>query len=491
MNLRKIIFIVLCLVLSLLALFLNPFRYDLPVGYAGMFASFGQQLVDENFRLPVYALGDVPYVYPPLGFYIMAVFLKLGVSDWLYLRFMPAIFSLAALLVFFLIYDQLNKSKIAAAVALLLLASSPYLVESNVWAAGIVRGLAFAFFALAFYAFLKLKPNSDWKLYALTGFFSGLAILSHPGYAFFLALWMGIWFLFHFDLWRKIPILLLFVLATISPWLIAVLSNHSFDVFIHALGSHGTLGLFSVIQDPARLVDLIYLGVSKLFQIPLLGWLAVAGFAYHIYRRRFELPTLFVATLLFNLESRRFIVILGILMAVGLLQDFQQNFSSKKYANVAASLALFFIVGVIYVSGLQRISIMKPSLTRPYLEMAETLRQNSSPEENYFIYADYQEAEWFPYFSGRTPVFAHWAHEWQGNLGEQADLLYENFACGQSADLDCIEDIMLRAGEQPEYLIIMKGKYGQLIEKLSEGDDWKRLYNNREYQIWQKVDPQK
>ena len=133
---------------------------------------------------------------------------------------------------------------------------------------------------------------------------------------------------------------------------------------------------------------------------------------------------------------------------------------------------------------------MKPSLTRPYLEMAETLRQNSSPEENYFIYADYQEAEWFPYFSGRTPVFAHWAHEWQGNLGEQADLLYENFACGQSADLDCVENIMLRAGQQPEYLIIMKGKYGQLIEKLSEGDDWKRLYNNREYQIWQKIDPQ-
>ncbi|PKN91276.1 MAG: hypothetical protein CVU44_20395 [Chloroflexi bacterium HGW-Chloroflexi-6] len=489
MSAKKVVFIVLCVVLGLVPLFLNPFRYDLPVGYAGMFASFGKQLADANFRLPVYALGDVPYVYPPLGFYIMAVFLKLGISDWLYLRFMPALFSLVALLAFFKIYDHFYKSKVAAGLALLLLAASPYLIESNVWAAGIVRGLAFAFFGLAFYAFLQLKTDSNWKLPALTGILSGLTILSHPGYAFFLALWMGIWFLFHFKIWRKVPIVLLFALATIGPWLIAVLLHHPFDVFIHALGSHGTLGVFSILQNPLNLIGLIQLGVSKLFQIPLLGWLAAIGLAYHLYRKRFELPVLFAASLLFGLESRRFIVILGVLMAVGVMQDFYQAFSARKYWNAASFLAVLALVAVIFGVGVQRIGAVKPSLTRLYIEAAEYLRQNSIAGEQYLIYADYQEAEWFPYFSERTPIFAHWAHEWQGNLGEQADLLYENFDCGLKGDLNCIEDVIRRAGKQPGYMIIMKNKYRDLIDRLSTGSEWKRVYNNREYQVWKKVTP--
>lgn len=485
----KIIFILVVGLASLAVLFLNPFRYEFPVGYAGMFASFGRQLADENFRLPAYALGNVPYVYPPLGFYMMAVSLKLDISDWLYLRFMPALFSMAAVLVFFIIYVHLYRSKVFASLALLLLAASPYLNESNVWAAGMVRGLAFAFFALAFYTFLQIKVDSDWKVPALAGILGGLTILSHPGYAFFLALWMGVWFLFRLEIWRKIPIVLLFVLVTIGPWLAAVLSNHSFDVFIHALGSHDTLGVFSIFYDPERLVALVLLGVSKLFQIPLLGWLAVIGLGYHIYRRRFELPVLFAATLLFGLESRRFIVILGCLLAVNLLQEFYQAFSARKYWEIASLGVVLLLTVSIFVSGAQRIAAMKPSLTRPYLEAADYLRQNSLPGEQYLIYADYQEAEWFPYFAGRTPVFAHWAHEWQGNLGEQSVLLYENFDCGRNADLACVNDVIRRVGKQPDYLVVMKAKYRNFLDVLSESGDWRRVYNNLEYQVWQRVAP--
>ncbi|MBS4016241.1 MAG: hypothetical protein KGZ86_07420 [Candidatus Latescibacteria bacterium] len=489
MSAKKTILVVLLGLLSLLPLFLNPVRYNFPVGYAGMFASFGQQLADENFRLPVYALGNVPYVYPPLGFYLMAVFLKVGISDWLYLRFMPAFFSLVALFVFFLIYDRFYKSKVFAGVLLLLLAASPYLIESNVWAAGIVRGLAFAFFALTFWGFLKINPDSDWKLPALVGFLGGLTILSHPGYAFFLALWMGIWLLFNLKIWRQIPVLFLFLFVTVTPWLVAVLANHPFGVFINAFGSHGTLGLLSVLENPAHLVGLATLGTSKLFQVPLAGWLALAGFVYHIYQRRFELPVLFASTILFSLESRRFVLILGIFMAVAMLQDFHKFLSTRNSWRWVSSLVVTLSVTAIFASGLQQIERMKPSLTYSYLEAAEVLNQNSQPGEQYLIFADYQEAEWFPYFSKRTPIFAHWAHEWQGDIGHQADLLYENFACGRSGDLDCVDDVIRRSGKEPQYLVIMKIKYRELIDNLSEGGEWKRLYNNREYQIWQKRHP--
>lgn len=449
-----------------------------------MFASFGRQLADENFRLPIYALGDVPFVYPPLGFYLMAIFLKAGISDWLYLRFMPALFSLLGLLVFFLIYDHFYKSKIFSGVALFLLSASPYLIESNVWAAGIVRGLAFAFFSLSFWGFLKIRPDSDWRLPALVGVASGLTILSHPGYAFFLALWMGIWLFFNLRILPKTPVLFLTLFATVTPWLLAVLANHPLDVFIHAFGSHGTLSLLGILESPEHLAGLAFLGTSKLFQVPLIGWLALAGFAYQIYQKRFELPVLFVLTMLFGLESRRFVLILGVLMAVAMLQGFYQFLSTRKGWRWVSLAVVLASVTVIFGYGLQHIERMKPSLTESYLDVAEVLRQNSQPGERYLIFADYQEAEWFPYFAERTPIFAHWAHEWQGDIGHQADLLYENFACGREGNLDCVNDVIRRSGKQPQYLVIMKTKYHVLIDNLSEGDNWKRLYNNREYQIW-------
>lgn len=86
MNFKKTAFFALCAALCLIPTFLNAWRFDLPVGYGGMFASFGEQLSEANFILPETGQGGIPYVYPPLGFYAHAIFLKLGISTWFYLR---------------------------------------------------------------------------------------------------------------------------------------------------------------------------------------------------------------------------------------------------------------------------------------------------------------------------------------------------------------------------------------------------------------------
>ncbi len=472
--------------LCLVPLFFNAHRFDLPIGYGGMFASFGEQLANENFILPVFAMSKIPYVYPPLGFYAHAIFLKFGVSTWFYLRWLIPFYSLAALIAFSAVYERFFHSKVWAALAALLIASAPYLVESHVWAAGMVRGLAFAMFMLALAVFLRIKPASNWKFSALTGIFSGLTILSHLGYAYFLAIWMGLWLLFHPKIWKHALIVVGFALLTVAPWLAVVLTHHSVNVFLNALRSHNTLSIFSSFGNAQAMVFLLWIGFSKLFEIPLLGWLALAGAVLQIVRRRYELPAMLVVTSLFSLQSRRFVVVLGVILTVGLLQEIYSHFSRERYAQTTVLALTGFLVLTIYSAGLVHIALMKPSLTWNLQDAAWHLREISLPESDYIILADYGEAEWFPYLSQRAPIFAHWAYEWQGNLLEQSDFFLNSFACGQAGDLACVEKIIQDSGKDPEYMVVKKRKYFAFLEDLSASGAWRRIYNNPEYQIWEK-----
>lgn len=450
-----------------------------------MFASFGEQLAAENFILPEAGQGGIPYVYPPLGFYAHAIFLKLGISTWFYLRWLIPFYSLVALIAFSVVYEQLFRSKIWAALAALLIASAPYLVESHVWAAGMVRGLAFALFMLTLAVFLRMKPNADWRLAALAGIFGGLTVLSHLGYAFFLALWLGIWFLFHVKLWKQVLIVIGFVFLTVAPWLWAVLANYPFDVFLNALRSHNTLDIFSMMGDPRALVSVLWVGVSKLFEIPLLGWLALAGVALQIYRKRWELPVMLAATIPFHLQSRRFVVVLGVILTVSLLQEIVGMLSEKRLTRVLSFSLATFLLASIYAVGLRDIAAVRPSLTAPLLDAAQFLQTNSAPESKYLILADYNETEWFPYLAQRNPIIP-WAREWEGNLGDQTGLLLEAFDCGQAGDAPCVERVIREVGQEPQYLVVMKKKYYLFLDAISEAGVWRRVYNNPEYQIWEK-----
>lgn len=485
MNFKKAAFFAFCIALCLVPTFLNAWRFHLPVGYGGMFASFGEQLAEADFILPKTGQGGIPYVYPPLGFYAHAVFLKLGISTWFYLRWLVPFYTLAALIAFGAVYARLFGSKVWAVAAVVLAASAPYLVESHVWAAGMVRGLAFALFLLALTVFLRLQPDSDWKLPALAGFFSGLTVLSHLGYAYFLALWMGVWLLFHRDLWKQAALVAGFAVLTVLPWLAAVLANHPFDVFLNALRSHNTLEIFSALGNPQAILSVLWVGLSKLFEIPLLGWMALSGAGWQLYRKRWEIPAMLAATLLFHLQSRRFVVVLGIFLAVSLLQDWTTLTAKNRLLQRSALALAALLMLIVYAAGLSRVAAVRPALTDGLLDAARYLQENAAPQSEYFILADYNETEWFPYLSRRNPIIP-WAREWEGNLGGQTGLLLEAFYCGQDGDVACVERVIRDVGRQPQYLVVMKRKYPVFLEKLEQGKAWRRVYNNPEYQVWEK-----
>lgn len=71
--------------------------HSLPLGCAGMFTQMAEQIAGANFVLPAeipyYGPGGIPFVYPPLGHYLFALYLKTGLSPWAYLRRFLAVLS--------------------------------------------------------------------------------------------------------------------------------------------------------------------------------------------------------------------------------------------------------------------------------------------------------------------------------------------------------------------------------------------------------------
>ncbi len=349
------------------------------------------------------------------------------------------------------------------------------------------RGLAFALFLLALAVFLRLQPDSDWKLPALAGWFSGLTVLSHLGYAYFLALWMGVWLLFRRSLWKQ---------AAVDGWPSrpdrpALDGGSARQSSLPGLPERPAFaqhaGCFLRARQPAGddfdCVDWVQQTVRD----------SAAGMAGS---GRGRLATHSTAIRIACFAGRNIPVqpaklgvssfVLGIWLTVGLLQQTYEALESRRWGRKAVILVSALLVLTLFSAGMSRIAAMKPSLTRNLLEAAEYMQKNTPAESNYIILADYGEAEWFPYLSKRIPIFAHWAYEWQGNIQEQSGFLLDSFACGQAGDLECIQRIIRAVGREPQYLVVMKRKYRPFLDALETTRGWRRVYNNPEYQVWEK-----
>ena len=154
---KKNIILWLTLLISIPLLFTNAIKYKYPLGFAGLYTLMAEGILGANFHLPVsvslYGPGGIPFAYPPFGLYIMAVFLKMGVPVWTYLRFAPPIFSLLALVPLYLLAKRVSNSKIGGMIAALLAAGSFHLYYMQAESGGIVRGLAFGLGLFSVYFF--------------------------------------------------------------------------------------------------------------------------------------------------------------------------------------------------------------------------------------------------------------------------------------------------------------------------------------------------
>ncbi|MFC6757200.1 hypothetical protein ACFQER_11625 [Halomicroarcula sp. GCM10025894] len=145
-------FLLLALGLSALVQVAYLRTHEFPALLGGLFLEMAATVADSG-TLPTtidgFTPAGVPFAYPPLGFYVMAVFLKLGVDGVALLRFgAPVVLLGIVALVYHLTWVLTDRSETALLAGII----TGTHVSLNVYllgASGFVRGLGFIFMLVA------------------------------------------------------------------------------------------------------------------------------------------------------------------------------------------------------------------------------------------------------------------------------------------------------------------------------------------------------
>src|SRR5215208_1226216 len=174
-----------------LAVFLGTFmRFNptllagFPINDGGMFAVMMDDLKASHYLLPAFTTYnhlDIPYAYPPLGFYLGRITADLlGLSAVQVLRWLPAFFASLSIPAFYLLALRLLKNKYYAAISTLFFALMPRELSWFVMGAGLTRSPGQFFMLLMLASIVRLNEKNRVTDVFLSGLFGGLAILSHP-----------------------------------------------------------------------------------------------------------------------------------------------------------------------------------------------------------------------------------------------------------------------------------------------------------------------
>ena len=158
---------------------------DFPLGDGGLFYATIDQIRDAG-GLPavIFYNGEIPLVYPPLGFVVGALVSVLpGVGTEAVLRFLPALYAIAALALVVWCAARMTNNPVTGIVAGAIVAVMPQSYDQLVAGGGVTRGLGMLL-ALAAIGAAAGSPSSG-RRGAIVGLLLGLTALAHPQVAMF------------------------------------------------------------------------------------------------------------------------------------------------------------------------------------------------------------------------------------------------------------------------------------------------------------------
>lgn len=490
------IFLILGLILCFPMYFSNAIKYSVPMGAAGLFTQMASQIADANFQLPLespfYGPGGVPFAYPPVGLYLLAIFIKLTGKYLIFLRFIPALLSLLSLIPLYYITLEISKSRIAALSAIIIATSSIDLYIAHVWSAGIVRALAFLFSLISICFFYQTISNKRSKLNTvMTGIFFGLALMTHLEYALFCFLWIWWHSIFSRNIIFRIKDSLIFSgIGTLiaSIWLVPIFLRYSGEVFFNAFGSHGGEGLFSIWNNLGEVIGLFIHHLEPIQVNNVLSFLVLIGVIYLVVKKEYPFLFFFVFIIVAFPEGARYIFLVGSIVT-GIALFFIVDTIFKKLPinlkTIFTTITLLAVLGSFLWQGYKTFSRQSPRLDSATFELADIVQVLTKPNAKYLALLTQVEAEWLPFLFQREPVASLWGSEWLGTYDEQAYLMSQFSSCQRKEDWLCVQNNFMHLKNYPDFVITYR-KDEKLNLQIVSTNLWHVVYENEHYVLWQK-----
>src|SRR5258706_5225243 len=307
--------LITALVLGAIFRFWPSVTNGFPTLDGGMFYVMARELRANHFILPqftTYNHENIPYAYPPLGFYLAALLSLLTPTSelWIFL-YIPALISMVSIFAFYKLAKEVFCSDMPASLATLVFALSSRAFLWEVMGGGITRSLGKLFLLLmmwqAVHLFHALQqsmhsyqisndyPKLSEKYIAseetllnkhtlLVIIFGAGVILSHPPAALHAVLGGLLIFIFHgrsirslmASLWICVGIVLL-----ATPWLNDAISPHGIQPFVYAAqtSKHSLENYLTILN---LYIPTTYIIIPTLFFLYLGLWYSLKRHEYFI-----------------------------------------------------------------------------------------------------------------------------------------------------------------------------------------------------------------
>ncbi|MFW6384609.1 MAG: ArnT family glycosyltransferase [Halodesulfurarchaeum sp.] len=447
-----------------------------PAYGAGLFLEIAEQLAANGFGLPTrihgYTTEGMPFAYPPLAFYVVAMLVDgVGIDPVTVTRLLPGLLVVVYLLPYYGIASELLASSRQATVATTLFATTPVVLRWHLSGGGIVRSVALLFALCSVYAGIRLYRTNAPRWLGFATVTIALVVLTHPTYTVFVVLTYPLLFLALDRSPRGFvagAVVGLGGLALAAPWLLAVTATHGIDVFFAASGTHGGIG-----AGPSEFLTQLGYPLTELGTQWLFYGLAYLGAAYALWRRRWLLPTWLLAAV-FVTGKHRFLYVPGSLLSAAFvfeviapavrerLPESAANARRAVPMLVAGIVAILAVTaGVLYGAGVAS-DVPGGHAAQPQFvdaddwEAMEWAERNTPPDATFVVLGD--AAEWMPYVSNRTILVGPWGTEWKDSTEyyAQVDRFEETSTCPNET---CLASSIDRLEDRPDYVYVPTGRY--------------------------------
>jgi hypothetical protein len=458
----------------------------LPLNDGGLFYAMAQDILDAGFKLPLfttYNQAGIPFVYPPLGLYILA-FLSRFFSALQLVRWLPIIYSVVSILAFFFLTRTVFKDLLKAAFATLAFAMIPSAADILIWGGGVTRALGYLFCLLALNQALLLFQTDRRKYILTTALFAALVLLSHPSAAFMTALFIGFfWLVYGRSRSGSLSalVVILLVVAITAPWWLVVYLRHGLQPFMNGFGSGWYTPLF--------IVPYLRLNTTSEAFATLVMVIAILGGLYSFYRKQYFLPLWFLVSLLSQRDGYVYASIpVSLLFAVAVIDLILPAFyprepaaGSDPLASPGARLLVTFLL--IYnllnsIVAVQKISSVR--VTAPEQAAMQWVRINTPVDAKILLLTfgdplNLPFLEWFPALTGRVSLTTVQGYEWlPGSSFSTRKQAFQELQPCLTRDLACVEDWVAGQGLSYDYLLVDHGYVGdqQLDPSKPRINDW-------------------
>jgi hypothetical protein len=524
-------FLLLALALSALVQVAYLRSHEFPALLGGLFLEMAATVADSG-TLPTtiggFTTEGVPFAYPPLGFYIMAVFLKLGVDGVALLRFGSPVVLLGIVAFIYHLTWVLTDRPATALIAGIITGTHVTLNVYLVGASGFIRGLGFLFMLVAMFGAYQYYANDGGRRALATATVGwGLVVLTHPVHAAAAGAGVAMAWL----VWDRTPRglatgagIALGGLAVASPWWLTVVSNHGADIFFAGAGSQGSFN--SSLSDLGELVEWFWDGGY----VP--NWpaaFAVVGAASLVARGEWQKPVWLAApiVLLVPPHGRLGILVVaplgavGFMLALSLLTELDIDLPDRSTERLSRlprpsrsglptlpssfdppELSTRQVVAVVFFL----------VLVGPFVGQNMAAASGTSPHSPLPVYADADDrtamawiesetaadtqvavvggaSEWFPHLANRTSVIVKYGKEWSGQetFSRHESAQYELRNCWNAS---CVNATLVdrEFAAETDYVYVpyggfMSGRGGATIspalhESLVASEQFTRVYRN-------------